>query len=434
MKLMAALPSVVLLGPGADGFEGPGSSAGLAWLATHPTARVLRVWPAETWPFTYPFEVALPNEPAIIVAPDLHQAFVNNQIAGTRLVTTQPGYLAQAWLTALRGRDVLLIGQADPESLESYGQGAFPPTTFLVEGSGYEIPSVRHDTRQCAVPGQLSDEAVELLVAAIRAVDPAERLAQCVRALEHGRVAPALVATASACMEVNDLAAAARDLDEALQQAPEWGAAHFERGKLWLRVDDLERASVSFRAAADRLPNFASAWANLGAALGEIGRTTEALEAFQEALRCEPSNQQALNNVGVANRDLGNLAESEAAFRRVIERVPHLAFGYYNLGHALFLQGRYQAALSAYVEGQRRDPERNAVQASRLALCRLAVGDGSGAIRELQRATNGLPHDYRQQLLADTNSVAWALLTHRPELPGWKQVNDWLSAELARQV
>mgnify|MGYP006174007519 CR=1 FL=1 len=42
-------------------------------------------------------------------------------------------------------------------------------------------------------------------------------------------------------MEVNDFEAAARDLDEALVQAPEWAAAHFERGKLWLRGDDMER-------------------------------------------------------------------------------------------------------------------------------------------------------------------------------------------------
>ena len=37
-----------------------------------------------------------------------------------------------------------------------------------------------------------------------------------------------------------------------------------------------------------------------------------------------------------------------------------------------------------------------------------------------------------RQLLADTNAIAWALLTQRPDLPGWKQVSDWLTGELAR--
>ena len=85
-------------------------------------------------------------------------------------------------------------------------------------------------------------------------------------------------------MEVNDFDAAARDLDEAIALAPDWPAAHFERGKLWLRVDDMAKASESFQAAASRLPRFAPAWANLGATLGELDRPAEALAAFEHAL------------------------------------------------------------------------------------------------------------------------------------------------------
>jgi tetratricopeptide (TPR) repeat protein len=149
-------------------------------------------------------------------------------------------------------------------------------------------------------------------------------------------------------------------------------------------------------------------------------------------MMCDPTSAQTHNNIGVVSRELGKLRESEAAFRRVLELAPDMAFGYYNLGHTLFLQGRYQAALTAYVEGQKRDHERNAVQATRLAMCRLATGDASGAVAELQRATTGLPREYRQQLLADTQSIALALLTHRPDLSGWQQVHDWLTREQAR--
>jgi tetratricopeptide (TPR) repeat protein len=270
------------------------------------------------------------------------------------------------------------------------------------------------------------------LVAAFRVEDPGERLALCVRALDEGRSPGALVATASVCMEVNDLESAARDLDDAVAQAPDWAAAHFERGKLWLRLDDMERASESFRAAAHRLPGFASAWSNLGATLGELDQPENALDAFTRALACDPTSEQTHNNIGVVRRELGQLVESEAAFRRVIELAPDLAFGYYNLGHTLFLQGRYQAALGAYAGGQKRDSARNPVQATRLAMCRLATGDSRGAIEELQRATSGLPPDYRRQLLADTQSIAWALLTHRPDLPGWPDVHEWLTREQAR--
>ena len=118
----------------------------------------------------------------------------------------------------------------------------------------------------------------------------------------------------------------------------------------------------------------------------------------------------------------------------MIALTPDLAFGHYNLGHTLFLQGRYQASLAAYAAGQRNDPARNPVQASRLALARLATGDAAGALRDLQTCTATLPAAYRRQVLGDTQAVAWALLSTTPDLPGWRLVGDWLSAELAREA
>jgi Tfp pilus assembly protein PilF len=379
--------------------------------------------PAREWPFLYPFPVAFPASPAVLVVEDLHEAFVNHQRTGTRLVTTQPAYLIIALQHFIGDRDVIVEAKADADALKRHAPELLASTGPLAKWTSVKELAEAVGGRKAGA-GQLPE--------AFRLDDPAERLAMCVRALDAGRTPAALVATASVCMEVNDIEAAGRDLDEAIEQAPDWAAAHFERGKAWLRLDDMDRASASFRAAAERLPRFGGAWANLGATLGELDRPAEALHAFTNALACDPSSAQIHNNIGVVSRELGQLSESEAAFRRVLELAPDLAFGYYNLGHTLFLQGRYQAALGAYVEGQKRDPERNPVQASRLAMCRLATGDAEGAMMELQRATTGLPRDYRQQLLADTQTIAWALLTHRPDLPGWQQVHDWLAREQAR--
>lgn len=384
---------------------------------------VLQAPPAASWPFLYPLAIDLPSGPVTIEVPDIHEAFVDHQGAGTRLVTTQPIYQLLAWQDAAGERDVLMIGTGDTLSLSRHApeilarRGPFADATLI---DGVEALDA---TR--TAPG---DPAVEVLSRAFREDDPRERLGLCVHALGVARTAGALLATASVCMEVNDLDAAARDLDAALGLAPDWAAAHFERGKLWLRLEDMERASESFQAAATRLPRFGSAWANLGAALGELDRRADALDAFTRAIGCDPASPQIHNNIGVLNREIGNLPESEAAFRRVVELAPDLAFGYYNLGHTLFLQGRYQAALGAYAAGQQRDPSANPVQASRLAMCRLATGDPGGAVADLQRAASALPPDARQQLLADTQSIAWALLTHRPDLPGWQQVHAWLVA------
>lgn len=371
------------------------------WRARYPAGMVIDAPAAWTWPFRHPLCPEPPAGPTVLVAADAGTAFVNAQGAGTQLVTTQQRYLETAWSAALGNH-----GQA---------------TLLMVSG---EMPGEPE-------PWNLDAGPAGVLARAFRAADPAERLALCVQALGAGRTPAALVATASACMEVNDLDAAARDLDEALAQAPGWAAAHYERGKLSLRQEDMEKASDCFRRAADLLPDFAPAWSNLGGTLGELDRPAEALAAFERALALEPENPQALNNAGVVRRELGRLAESEAAFRHVIRLVPAMAFGHYNLGHTLFLQGRFQAALAAYAEGQARDPEKNPVQASRLALCKVATGDGAGALRELQRATHGLPRTYRQQLLGDTSAILWALVTEHPELEGWQPVHTWLTAEMA---
>ncbi len=365
-----------------------------SWQSDHDGGRVIAAPSPAEWPFRYPLAPVLPDGPVVVRANAFDEAFVNQQTGGTQLVTTQQAYLEQEWSAAL---------------------ATHPGGAWLLMVS---TPAPQHHSTTALLPR------------AFRATDAAERLALCVAALAAGRAAPALVATASVCMEVNDLEAAARDLEEAMALAPQWAAVHYERGKLWLRRDDMTRAAQDFQAAADRLPGFAPAWSNLGATLGELDRPADALVAFERALALDPLSAQALNNVGVVRRELGRLTDSEAAFRQVIELLPRLAFGHYNLGHTLFLQGRFQAALSAYAEGQVLDPEKNPVQASRLALCKVATGDADGALRDLQRATSGLPRDYRQQLLAETSAVLWALVTQQPGLAGWQPVQAWMTAEL----
>ena len=363
------------------------------WRQENPAGIVIEAPRASEWPFRYPLCPELPAGPVLLRAANADTAFVNAQSGATHLVTMQRGYLEAEWARALsrHGNARLVIEHTDANG-----------------GHGVSHP----------------------LAIAFRLADPAERLLRCVEFLKTGRTPAALVATASVCVEVNDLEAAARDLDDAIAQAPEWAAAHYERGKLWLRADDMGKASESFRNTTLLLPGFGPAWANLGATLGELDRPQEALAAFERALVLDPSSPQALNNVGVVRRELGRLGESEAAFRQVIQLTPGMAFGHYNLGHTLFLQGRFQAALSAYAEGQAQDPEKNPVQASRLALCKLATGDAAGALRELQRATAGLPREYRQQLIGDTSAILWALVTQHPELRQWQSVHEWLTKEL----
>ncbi len=382
--------------------------------------------PAADWPFVHPLVDADAWPPdAVIWVPDLHLAFENAQTNSTRLVTTQPLYLLQLWADALARRpDVRLVATADAAAMAEHAPEVAARRGAWRTAQMVEAPSGDVEAGPATALGELP--------LAFRDPSPAARLAAVGRALDAARTPAHLLAMASACLEVNDLDNAVAVAQEAVGSAPNWAAARFELGKAWLRRDDMERAAAAFGDAAAIMPSFASAAANWGATLGELDRPEEALAAFSRALAADPDNHQALNNLGVVCRELGRLGESEAAFRQVIAVTPGLAFGHYNLGHTLFLQGRYQASLAAYLTGQRHDPARNPVQASRLALARLATGDAAGALRELQSSTAMLPAAYRRQVLSDTHAVAWALLSTTPELPGWQVVSDWLTAELAR--
>ncbi len=243
--------------------------------------------------------------------------------------------------------------------------------------------------------------------------------------------AAAALALASACRELQDLPAARAALDLAARLAPDWAAVHFEDGKFWLGYDEMARARDAFQRAADLMPTFSAAFSNLGATLGELDEPEAALAAFTRALATDPDGVALLNNVGVVNRELGRLEASEAAFRRVIALAPDFVFGHYNLGHTLFLAGRYAEALAAYEEGQRRDPEGNRRQGCRLALMRFATGDAAGAERDLWRFADAAPPDERDDLLIEAYEILTALVARHPDLAVNNTLADRVGAAIA---
>lgn len=401
-----------------------------------PGLRVVLVEDAGAWPFERQVGLEAPPGPLAIWARNLHEAFPAGQTGSTRLVLTQSTYQLQRWLDWMDARgsviwiadaDALALRRVAPEAFSRRGPWRRISLVELRERAKRSDPAERFDLSESLDALRVP----ELLRAGYRTTDAGSRLAACRRAAEaepHDAVVQ--LALGSACMEVQDLDAAQAAVERALALDARWEAAHFELGKLWLRRDDMERASRSFAEAGRLMPTFSAALSNLGATLGELDRPEEGLRAFEQALQTDPDGYPILNNLGVVSRELGRLAESEASFRRVVALAPDFVFGHYNLGHTLFLQGRYQAALSAYVEGQQRDPEKNARQACRLAVVRLAAGDPEGACRDLERHVANLPPDARRDVLVEAQEILWALLTDPPSLPGWRTVADYVKAEL----
>ena len=400
---------------------------------------------APTLPFILP---ALPQpHPRIIRIDDLEHAFPDAQSGGTRLVLTQSAYLMQKWIDLLDGGDHLIV-TADRAALARCApevmQGRGPWGSFeIVDATKLSIAGDRENAEEKIK--RISSPAVErsvmesfpgvagLLARAFAASDHTERLHLCRQAVSlDPDSAMARLALASAYRETRDGASARAALDRALALAPDWEAAHYESAKLWLVYDDTARARDAFQRAADCMATFSAACSNLGATLGELDEPAAALRAFRQALAHDPRSFTILNNIGVVCRELGRPDESEAALRRVIAINPAFVFGYYNLGHTLFLGGRFADALAAYEEGQQRDPGKNRRQGCRLAVVRFANGDAAGAERDLWRFANTAPPDEREDLLLEAYEIVHALLSQHAALSAHRPFLDRIGAEIAK--
>ncbi len=404
-------------------------------------------------PFVRPSLAHLPaSVPRVLRIDDIHLAFPNEQQSGTRFILTQSTYTMQAWLDLLGEEDVILA-TADRDALSRGAAEAFarrgPWASFEIVdvGGATQGPSESLANFSSLAPGphprrELTPmpplgvawprvgmaagaphlPCLPLLVTAFRQPDAAERRRLCDEAVTLAPdFAEAVLSLASACRETQDLPMAHEAIDRALSLAPGWAAAHYEAGKFWLGCEDLARARDHFRRAGECMPRFAAAFSNLGATLGELGEPEAALAAFEQALAADAENPTLLSNVGVVRRELGQLDASEEALRKVVALAPGFVFGHYNLGHTLFLRGRFDASLEAYLEGQRRDPERNLRQACRLAMVRFAAGDVEAADRDLWRAADAAPPDEREDLLLEAYEIGKAVLDIEPS-PGPKQV------------
>lgn len=385
-----------------------------------------------TLPFVRPDAAQLPSaQPRILRIDDLERAFPNNQASGTRLVLTQSTYLLQKWIDRL-GPDDIIIATANPTALERTAPEAFhrrgPWRLFETLTAEHVEPADSNSNKSSAIS---ASSAVDLLARAFQSAAAEERVALCRRAVDADPDSDmAALALASALREMQDLEGAHNALDRAVALAPDWEAAHFEAGKFWLACDEMERARDAFQRAADLMPTFSAAFSNLGATLGELDDPEGAAAAFDRALKNDPDSFTILNNIGVVNRELGRLDVSEAALTRVTQLAPGFVFGHYNLGHTRFLSGNYAAALAAYEEGQRRDPEKNRRQGCRLAIVRFATGDVAGAERDFWRMVNCAPADEREDLLLEAYEIGRALLEAHPALASHRQFLERIAAEL----
>jgi tetratricopeptide (TPR) repeat protein len=370
--------------------------------------RVVNQPPVWSWPFQRNVLPSPIDGPCVVYLPDLHLAFLTGQTPGTRLVLTQSTYQLQRWLDWLETRPgVTVVAHASKRLL---ARSAAEASARRGPWARIDVTSLDEEDEGSSEEGTISsDTPLGALRTAFERGTPGQRLDATARAAALDPANPAIhLAAASVNMELQELPSSQAAIEQTLALARDWEAAWFEYGKLWLRADDLEQAAERFAEAARLMPSFSAALSNLGAALAETDRPDEAIDALHRALRYDPDGYSVLNNLGVICRESGRLDEAVAAHRKVVGLAPEFVFGHYNLGHALFLQGQFEAARDAYLEGQARDPQKNAVQAGRLAVARIAAGDAAG-MTELEALASTLQTDARSQLLGEAEATLDAL-------------------------
>ncbi len=126
-------------------------------------------------------------------------------------------------------------------------------------------------------------------------------------------------------------------------------------GEIYRRQQRPVEAEASLRRATGLHPGDWSAYNALGTFLFRSGRYAEAAEQYGTVVDLDSSNVQGLTNLGSALFLAGEFAAAEQQYRRAIELQPQAAT-FQALGVALYYLGRFDEAVEALREGSRLAP------------------------------------------------------------------------------
>ena len=220
------------------------------------------------------------------------------------------------------------------------------------------------------------------------------------------RTAPALLAAASTCMEVNDLDGAARDLDEAIGAGAGVGGGAFRARQALAaaRRHGARQRVVPAGGDADAgaSPPPGPTWARRSAS--SIGRRKRWRPSRRRSVRIRRTLRRSTTSAssGASWGGSTNPRRPSAGHRA---RSPDWRLAITISATRCFYRGVTRRRYRRMLRGSGAIAERNPVQATRLAMCRLATGDAAG------RGARAAPGD-RRRCRASTGGSCWP--TRRP--------------------
>ena len=140
---------------------------------------------------------------------------------------------------------------------------------------------------------------------------------------------------------------AAEELQQIVEQQPEFDSAHRLYGRILLSQGQVERGLDELRMAVSIRPDYAANHVALGLAYYTAGRYRDAASTFERVTQLQPDNAAALQNLGTAHHMLGDLDQAFQGYQRANALRP-TATALSNIGTIHFAHGRLAEAIEAY--------------------------------------------------------------------------------------
>src|SRR5581483_10726828 len=121
----------------------------------------------------------------------------------------------------------------------------------------------------------------------------------------------------------NDLPAAVREYENAVQLQPDDAAANNGLGAALLAAGQLKQSIAPLEAAIVKRPDYTEAHYNLGIALAQMGEMDRAAEQFSIVVKRKPGDANAEANLGAAFAEMGEFGEAKAHLERALQIDPH---------------------------------------------------------------------------------------------------------------
>jgi tetratricopeptide (TPR) repeat protein len=159
-----------------------------------------------------------------------------------------------------------------------------------------------------------------------------------------------------------DLAEAAREIDEAMDQRPNDPLILKLAGNVWSYAGEFDKARAALRRAVDISPYDFGAWGYLGFTLAASGTDSDLAEAHAILDRIldlapqHPGYAYWMHNKALACAAGQLFAESSDFARGAVDRQPALAWAWYLLANSLVMTGRTDEARNAIAAARKANP------------------------------------------------------------------------------